>query len=249
MNHQQQTPLGNTPKKQTMSSTRLFFAITLIAAVVATAGCAAKAKPPDPQVADASAPQLVTNLKSLSDQPVEVNPFHFNGSPQTNAILHVPDGASSGPRTFQATPGVVRMVGDDANPGEERLLNAKATQFANFSTVILEHIYAQLRVAERTEEIAGLRLPTDLKPVIITAIMDKDGKLTELILEQHSGKAAIDKMMLDVCSRGIWYRNPPPAALSGGNTYQFTIQCRLENFDSTGDSHWSFKTYLGLGLA
>jgi hypothetical protein len=91
-------------------------------------------------------------------------------------------------------------------------------------------------------------LPSDIKPVVITAIMDKNGKLTELILEQHSGKARIDQMMLDVCKKAIWYRNPPAEALAEDGTYHLTINGRLENYASQDETHWSFFTRIGLGI-
>ena len=104
-------------------------------------------------------------------------------------------------------------------------------------------------IAERSEEISRTKLPTDLRPVVITAIMDKNGKLTELILEQHSGKARIDQMMLDVCKKSIWYENPPVEALSGNGDYRLTIKLKLENFASSDEHHWSFITDLGLGIS
>jgi hypothetical protein len=109
-------------------------------------------------------------------------------------------------------------------------------------------VYAQLSFAEKTEDISRTRLPTEIKPVVITAILDKSGKLTELILEQHSGKAKIDQMMIDVCKKGIWYENPPAAALSGDGNYKLTIRMKLENFASSDERHWSFITDLGLGI-
>ncbi len=40
------------------------------------------------------------------------------------------DAVTAGPRTFQTEPGISRVVGNDANPGTVRLLNAKAAQFS-----------------------------------------------------------------------------------------------------------------------
>ena len=128
------------------------------------------------------------------------------------------------------------------------MLNAKAAQFANFSQVILDRIFAQAQLAERAEEISSTKLPPDIKPVVITAIMDKSGKLTELILEQHSGRGRIDQMMIAVCKKAIWYRNPPPEALSGDGNYKITIRCKLTNFASKDEAHWSFFTSLAVGI-
>lgn len=218
----------------------------LLAAAIAIAGCA-EDKPPEPAPGTAPAAKLVTDLSAVSSTPIEQL-----GTPAVpergQGILHDDSGDSSSPRTFAEKPGLSRQAGNDANPGEERLLNAKAAQFANFSQVILDRLFAHVQIAEKTEEISRSRLPTDIKPVVITAIMDRNGKLTELILEQHSGKAKIDRMMIAVCKKAIWYRNPPPEALSGDGNYKLTVQCRLENYASKDEQHWSFFTSIGVGI-
>lgn len=144
---------------------------------------------------------------------------------------------------------MTREVGPDSNPATVRLLNAKAAKFGNFSGVILDRILARLLVAERSEEVSRGKLPEELRAVIITATLNKQGKLTELVLEQHSGRAKIDQMMIDVCKRSIWYENPPAAALSDDGTYKLTIKLKLQNYASLDDTHWSFVTDLGLGIS
>ena len=218
----------------------------LLAVAMVVAGCA-QDKPPEAAPGAAPVPQMVTDLSSVSN--AAIDPLGTHAVPKRGeGLLHESSGDTSGPRTFGEEPGLSKSIGTEANPGEARLLNDKAAKFANFSQVILERIFAQLRIAERTEEISRTRLPTDIKPVVITAIMDKNGKLTELILEQHSGKARIDQMMLNVCKKAIWYRNPPPEALAEDGTYHLTIQGRLENYASTDETHWSFVTRIGLGI-
>src|SRR5712692_2203820 len=222
-------------------------AARVLAAALLIAGCAGQDKPPAAAPGAASVPKMVTDLSTVST--ASIDPLGTGAVPERGqGLLHDERGDSSSPRTFGAQPGISRRIGTDANPGEERLLNDKAAKFANFSQVILDRLFAQLRLAEKTEEISRTRLPTDIKPVVITAIMDKDGKLTELILEQHSGKARIDQMMLGACKKAIWYRNPPPEALSDDGTYHLTIQGRLENYASTDETHWSFVTRIGLGI-
>ena len=190
---------------------------------------------------------MVTDLSSVSS--AKIDPLGTNAVPQRGeGLLHSEGGDSSSPRTFGEAPGVTRQAGTDTNPGEQRLLNAKAAQFANFSQVILDRVFAQLQLAEREEAISSTKLPTDIKPVVITAIMDRSGKLTELILEQHSGRARIDQMMIAVCKKAIWYRNPPAEALSGDGNYKLTIQCKLTNYASKDEAHWSFFTSLAVGI-
>jgi len=224
---------------------RFFAAILLAAAMLA--GCAAEDKPP-PAAADAGPqPKLLSNLSAVSDAPID--PLHLTVPARGEGMLHDRGAVTPGPRTFQAEPGLSRTVGSDLNPSTVRLLNDKAAKFGNFSSLILDRMYARLIVAERSEEISRSKLPTEIKAVVITAIMDKSGKLTELVLEQHSGKARIDQMMLDVCKQSIWFENPPAGALSADGTYKLTIRLKLENYASSDETHWSFITDLGLGLS
>ena len=220
----------------------------LFAAALFAAGCAADDKPPAPAPDSGPQPKLLSNLNDVNAVPV--NPFAINQVPQRGEGMLVDHGpVTAGPRTYQTEPGISRVVGNEENPGTVRLLNSKAAKFGSFSGVILDRIYARLIEAERTEEISRTKLPTEVKAVVITAVLDKRGKLTELILEQHSGKSKIDQMMLDVCRTSIWYENPPVEALASDGTYQLTIRLKLENYASSDETHWNFITDLGLGLS
>jgi hypothetical protein len=217
----------------------------LLVAALTIGGCA-QDMPPEPAPGAVPAAKLVTDLSSVSSAPID--PLGTRTVPTRGEGLLHDEGDASSVRTFAAEPGLVQPAGTEKNPGEVRLLNDKAAKFANFSDVLLDHLFSQLRLAEKEDEISSTRLPTDIKPVVITAIMDKNGKLTELILEQHSGKARIDQMMIAVCKKAIWYRNPPPEALSGDGNYKLTIECKLKNFASLDEKHWSFFTSLGIGI-
>jgi len=224
-----------------------FFTIALFAAALLVAGCAAEDKPPPPSPDAGPQPKLLSNLNDVASVPV--NPLAIDTVPaRGEGLLRDSGPVSAGPRTYETEPGIEREVGTDKNPGTVRLLNNKAAQFGSFSAVILDRIYARLAIAERSEEISQTKLPEELKAVVITAILDKSGKLTELIVEQHSGKARIDQMMIDVCRKSIWYENPPPEALSGDGVYKLTIKMKLENFASLDEHHWSFITDLALGI-
>lgn len=225
-----------------------FLTAALFAAAILAAGCAADDKPPPASPSAGPQAKLLSNLNDVA--PVPVNPLAIDQVPAPGeGLLYDHGPVTAGPRTFETEPGIAREIGTDANPGTVRLLNAKAAKFGIFSAAILNRLYAHLIVAERSEEISRTRLPTELKAVVITAVMDKRGKLTELILEQHSGKARIDQMMLDVCKKGIWYENPPTDALSGDGNYKLTIRMKLENYATSDEKHWSFITDLGLGIS
>jgi hypothetical protein len=224
-----------------------FVSAMLGAIAIIAAGCADDKPPPPMPDAGVQQPKLLSSLSDVSSTPVDA--LGVNAVPaRGEGMMHAPGAVTEGPRTYAVDPGISRTVGNDSNPGTVRLLNAKAAKFGNFSEVILDRIYAHLMVAERSEEFSRTRLPTEIKAVVITAVLDKNGKLTELILEQHSGKAKVDQMMLDVCKKSIWFENPPVEALSGDGDYKLTIKLKLENYASEDEHHWSFITDLGLGI-
>jgi len=225
-----------------------FFTAALFTAAIFAAGCADQPPPPPAPVGGAQ-PKVLSSLNDVASTPV--NPLAIDQVPKRGEGLLVDTAPadSSGPQHVDLTdPGVSRDIGSDRNPGTVRLLNDKAAQFDNFCSVILDRIYVQLTIAEKTEEISRTKIPTELKAAVVTAIMDKKGKLIEIILEQHSGKAKIDNLLIDVCKKGIWYENPPAGALSGDGDYKLTIKLKLQNFASSDSTHWSFITDLAIGL-
>ncbi len=225
-----------------------FFTAALFTAAIFAAGCADQ-PPPPPAPVGAGQPKVLSNLNDVVATPV--NPLAVDAVPARGEGLLVDTAPadSGGPQRVDLTdPGVSRDIGTDRNPGTVRLLNDKAAQFDNFCAVLLDRIYIQLTIAEKTEEISRTRIPTELKAAIVTAIMDKKGKLIEIILEQHSGKAKIDNLLIDACKKGIWYENPPEGALSGDGDYKLTIKLKLQNFASSDSTHWSFITDLAIGL-
>ncbi|MDO8434212.1 MAG: hypothetical protein Q7S58_17570 [Candidatus Binatus sp.] len=227
-----------------MKFARLLSLNACLLAALAVGGCGMTPPPPPAPVAGADRPHLVTDLSTLSTEPV--NPLKTELSKQTAVLRSTGD--PNAPVTYQAAPGLVRQAGDDQHPGDQRLLNDKAAKYANFAQVLLDRVYAQVALAERTDEISGIRMSTDTRAVILTAVMDKNGKLTEIIVEQHSGKAAIDKMMVAACKKALWYKNPPVGALTGDGNYKLTIEGKLETYASLDQKHWSFITHIGLGV-
>jgi hypothetical protein len=225
-----------------------FFTAALFTAAIFAAGCAEQPPPPPAPNGDAQ-PKVLGNLNDVAATPV--NPLAVDQVPVRGEGLLVDTAPadSGGQRRVDLTdPGVSRDIGTDRNPGTVRLLNDKAAQFDNFCAVLLDRIYIQLTIAEKTEEISRTKVPTELKAAVVTAIMDKKGKLIEIILEQHSGKAKIDNLLIDACKKGIWYENPPEGALSGDGDYKLTIKLKLQNFASSDSTHWSFITDLAIGL-
>jgi hypothetical protein len=126
-------------------------------------------------------------------------------------------------------------------------MNLKAAQFGEFSGDLLDQLWGQVRLRETDDDIARLKLPDNLQPVILTATLAPDGKLQEIVIDQRSGKAIIDKLFIDACKKSIWTHNPPKAAALPNGTYQVRIEGRIENFASQSN-RWTFKTYMGIAV-
>jgi len=187
-----------------------------------------------------STPHYVNDLSTLSAKPVaEISNPHaaYEATTQTDSFGHA----------FQDQPGSERHVGTDASPAVQQLMNLKAAQFAEFSGSLLDKLWGQVRLRETDDDIVRLKLPNTLQPVVLTATLAPDGKLEEIVIDQRSGKALIDKLFIDACRKSIWTNNPPKAAALPNGTYQVRIEGRIENFASQGN-RWTFKTYMGIAV-
>jgi hypothetical protein len=207
---------------------------------------------PLPEPEAAATPRLVRNLSELSASKT-TNPFENSPAVPLKAPKAAAAAVSSGKddeatRAFLDAPATVRRVGTDTTPGEQRLSNAKAARFANFSRVLLDRVFAAAVELEAEDKIAKRKLPENLKPVVLTAIMNPEGRLQELIIEQHSGQAVVDSLFVEACQKGLWYNNPPKDAQTSSGNYQLRIQGRLRNFASQGSDLWTFTTYLDLAI-
>jgi hypothetical protein len=189
-------------------------------------------------------PRPLTDLSQLST----ANPLAPFGKRDQTIAREVTTEADTGAEQSIHPIGSTRRVGDEKHPGEERLLNKKATQFDMLSMRVLDQVLAETMTLERRDEISHLRLPDDLRPVVITGTLTRDGVLKELVVEQHSGTAAIDKMMISACKRGMYIHNAPPEARTADGNYKLRLEARMENFTSLDGEHWQFKTYLGLAI-
>jgi hypothetical protein len=187
-----------------------------------------------------STPHYVNDLSMLSAKPVaEISNPH--------AAYEATNQSDSFGNAFQDQPGSERHVGTDATPAVQQLMNLKAAQFAEFSGDLLDQLWGQVRLRETDDDIARLKLPDALQPVILTATLAPDGKLKEIVIDQRSGKGIVDKLFIDACKKSIWTNNPPKAAALPNGTYQVRIEGRIENFANQG-TRWTFKTYMGIAV-
>jgi hypothetical protein len=215
--------------------THRFIVSLFLLSTIAACGVSDTAGPEAP-----STPHYVNDLSTLSAKPVaEIsNPqAAYEATNQTDSFGHA----------FQDQPGSTRHVGTDATPAVQQLMNLKAAQFAEFSGSLLDKLWGQVQLRETGDDIARLKLPDTLQPVILTATLAPDGKLKEIIIDQRSGKALVDKLFIDACKKSIWTNNPPRAAALPNGTYQVRIEGRIENFASQGN-RWTFKTYMGIAV-
>jgi len=241
---------------------RLKVAVVVAALMLALVECA-KAPPPLPSPiavpAGEATPRVLSDLSSLGAAD-PTDPFGRNAHnavpsppPAPAPVAQAPHSRDSETRSnlgrlFLEKPGAGKVVGTAAAPGEERLLNDKASRFAPFSRTLLHQLFVAAQDLEK-KEIENKVLSINLLPVIVTATMSKEGKLTELLLEQHSGSGAVDQLVVKACEQGLWASNPPPDAIAADGNYHFRIEAVIKNFNRTTQANvWNFETDLALGL-
>ena len=216
-----------------------------LALLMLSQGCGSRKPPSPPPPSDTTGPHVVTDLSTLSPADA-LNPFGKKSSDAASTIARSAETAAT--RGSVQAMGTERHVGDDKHPGVERLLNKKAAQFDMLSMRVMDQLFGAMESLEDDDPIDRLKLPTGLRPVIITATLNNNGRLRDILIEQHSGEAAVDKMVVQACKRGLYINNPPPDALASDGTYKIRLETRLENYASMTGETWEFKTYLGMAL-
>jgi hypothetical protein len=132
-------------------------------------------------------------------------------------------------------------------PHGTRLLNDKARQFAEFSDILLAQTMKAAQQME-PEKLSQRRVRDDLNPVVLTAVMDSQGRLNEIAIEQHSGDLTVDRLFIEACKKGIWSRNPPLGARDADNNYRVQIQGTIYNSSFDRYGQYTYDTELGLAL-
>lgn len=241
----------------------LMFGSGLLAAAFALvlAGCV---NPPPPSDANPDAvaplpaseapdrPDVVTDLSTLSKANTYAPPaaikLRATPAPKTPGASGNQDVtgriAASAPETAYQRDASSLPAGAKSR---SRLLNAKAQKYAEFSYILLNQTLkaAELDAPGRLSE---HRVPEDLKTVMLTAVMDSQGRLHEIIINQHSGDLAVDKLFIEACKKGIWSRNPPLGAQDGDGNYRVQVQGVISNVSFDRYGAYSYETDIGIGL-
>jgi hypothetical protein len=235
--------------------------VILLGLTLAIAGCASRSSEPtmDSRAAAAAQsapnsgePRTVTDLSQISSSPAVQAQMPPLNSPDA-AAAH----STANPNTI-VQQNIERMFVSNVNqlryreghadaPGDAALLNDKAREFPEFSYQLLNQTLAAARTIE-PDRLAGRKLPADIAPMVLTAVMDSQGRLTEISVESHSGDHQIDQIIIDSCKRGLWSRNPPEQALGADGTYRVRIRgyIRAYSFDLKG--RYKYETQFGLGV-
>jgi len=132
-------------------------------------------------------------------------------------------------------------------PGETMLLNDKAKEFSEFSYQLLNQTLKAARDIE-PDRLGGRRLPEDISPLVVTAVIDSQGRLTEIEIESHSGDRQVDQIIIDSCKQGLWSRNPPVEAVGTDGMYRLRVSGYIRAYSIDRKGRYKYQTELGLGI-
>jgi hypothetical protein len=229
---------------------------------IAVAGCAGQTSEPDlkskaataaPQVAVIpDEPRTITDLSQISSahavQPVVPQVASADSAPTERKPNPDATVQQNIERLFVANVNDLRYrEGGADSPGATALLNEKARQFSEFSYQLLNQTLAAARKIE-PDRLGGRKLPLDIAPMILTAVMDSQGRLTEISIESHSGDRQVDQIIIDSCKQGLWSRNPPEQAIATNGTYRLRVKGYIRAYSYDLQGRYKYQTELGLGI-
>jgi hypothetical protein len=114
--------------------------------------------------------------------------------------------------------------------------------------MMLAQLLSEMVREEKVEPMVTLELSEEIKPVILTAVLNDKGQLKELIYQQHSGLAAIDNFVIAACKASLWGNNMPKGAISEDGYYRLRIEAQLSKYSADREGNHTFTTRLGLGI-
>lgn len=209
------------------------------------------AAPPPPPVASSDGPHVITDLSQISKAPVAgaANPGEQQAFIETeSAKAPLSEVTQYNLDRFYLSHPPIEIDAVGIKPrGDVTLLNKKAARFPEFSYPMLNRT---LPLAQKLGQAAldGREIPGDLKPVILTVTLSPIGHPTDIAIEQHSGVAAIDHVMIDACKQGLWAMNPPVAAAQPDQAYKLRFEGVIYNYSYNRYGQYSYITHIGLGV-
>lgn len=241
---------------------RLNSVVIILGLAIAVGGCAgqssesnqASATPaavPVTTAANSDEPRSVTDLSQLSSRAAVQSPIVSMRAPDSaappergsNAIIQ-----QNIERMFVSNVDQLRYREGHANaPGQTTLLNDKARRFSEFSYQLLNQTLTAARSIE-PDRLAGRKLPEDIAPMILTATMDSQGRLTEISIDSHSGDHQVDQIIIDSCKQGLWSRNPPQEAMGASGVYRLRVRGYIWAYSVSFKGVYKYQTELALGI-
>jgi len=227
----------------------------LLALAVALPGCAAQSSETTDEAAAAitsnpGEPRAITDLDQISTAPATVAPAARLHSSEAVAVKTQPNVTvqQNIERLFVSNLGQLRYREGRADaPGDTALLNDKARKFSEFSYQLLNQTLAAARTIE-PDRLTGRALPNDISPMVLTAVLDAAGRLTEISIESHSGDHQVDQIIIDSCKKGLWSRNPPGQAIDTDGVYRVRIRGYIRAYTFNLKGEYKYETEFGLAM-
>jgi hypothetical protein len=236
------------------------FAIVL-AFGLALAGCAGQSPESAP---DSQGPAPVTSTASNSDEPRTVTDLSQLSStsevqrPTFQSQMVSPPAESERNSNTMIQQNIERLFVSNVNqlryreghadaPGQTALLNDKAREFSEFSYQLLNQTMTAAHSIE-PDRLAGRKLPQDIAPMLLTAVMDSQGRLTEISIDAHSGDRQVDEIIIDSCKQGLWSRNPPPGAIGADGRYRLRVRGYIRAYSVDFKGRYKYQTELAMGI-
>jgi len=218
------------------------------------AGGAANGSAPAPATVDQS-PRIITNLNQLSalntaPPIVDQQALLASGTPaldtkQTTSGRSAVD--TNLARLFLADPNSQAYHEGPQAAGDTILLNNKARQFPEFSYALLNRTLTAMQRIE-TATYNGRKLPDEIKPVILIAVMTPQGQLTDLTIDQRSGVAVVDRSVIDACKKALFALSPPPDARFSDGSYRMRFEALVKNHTYDREGQYDYVTHVGLAV-
>jgi hypothetical protein len=229
----------------------------VLAFAIAIAGCATQSSRPSTDSTDigtrttsnSDEPRSISDLSQISSAPGVPGPSALKSNPSaTGATARNSIVQQNIERLFVSNVDQLRYrEGGSEAPGETVLLNDKSREFAEFSYQLLNRTLKAAHDIE-PDRLAGRRLPEDISPIVLTAVMDSQGRLTEIEIESHSGDRQVDQIIIDSCKQGLWSRNPPVKAVGPDGVYRLQVRGYIRAYSIDRQGRYKYQTELGLGI-